>query len=65
MSSILKDDEFLRKHGFSIYSRPKRGSPIWTREGLVVNEIDAHRVAANEEESLNLDDESSNKKKRK
>ena len=32
------EDRVLRRHRFKIYSRPRRGEPIWIREGKVWKE---------------------------
>ena len=34
-------DKLLRKHGFSVYSRPSNGPVIWTKDGERLTQEDA------------------------
>lgn len=39
-----KNDVALRRAGFRIHSRPKRGEAIWVRDGEFFLENEAHHV---------------------
>ena len=57
----ISDDELLRKWGFSIESRPKRGEAVWRRDGNHYPHNKAMQVAVQEEKMLSLDDKPAKK----
>lgn len=59
MASIVKPlgplstDELLRKHGFTIASRPSGGEPRWRRKGCLWTETQAIKQSQREEDQDN------------
>lgn len=40
-----RDDDMIRSAGFTIYSRPKDGSPVWQRAGILYPQYRALEIA--------------------
>lgn len=57
----ISDDEYLRKRGFAIASRPKNTEAVWSKDGKHYPHRKAMEVAAQEEKMLALEEKPAKK----